>query len=383
MKFDLNKLSVPSQLEEFASNAAAKIAKSFVTAAHMEAISEYCMKNKLTLSIRETGVFSLMRIAQGSKPKPHSMLQKTIKPDSLRKKYPEIADALENNKNANESLKIQGVPVKDLLGFVGHWAEDGTLLGVGLNRNDVLGKENDSEDLNLAALQKFITKDPVTQDPYIKLSDFNSFKEEMGQNWQHSLYTGDYDLGEIYKNGKPIMEGSTEKARILDGLNNAIARKQEADENNTNPIRRGSFVVKRASLTKSNGRRLSSHLLHPQKGSEYAMFQHGDQMGYLTNQYNEHISQETELRKSLKQKSQDKENSFSPKRGKAELVEAVAKEPDGALAWCSKAEWLLTNNKAEHKMLRQAKNLNVSSAWSEKMEKKIKENKSKVFKYKN
>jgi hypothetical protein len=389
MKYDLNRLSNPSQLEIFAEGSN-KVSVSFVTPAHMEAIAEYAKKNKLTLSIRETGAFSLIRVAQGAKAKPHSILEKTIKPGSLKPCYPELSNLLSStefkpSEDVSEELSIEGIPVEHLVGFVGHWSELGSLLGLRLDHKDVL-KDDSPKNRGLEALQEFISFDLQTKEPFIKLTDFNSFKEKVGSKWPHYLYTGDYDLGEIYKNNQPLMEGSPEKARVLKGINEAIARKQQADENNTNPIRKGSFTVKRASFTKSDGRTISSHLLQPEEGSEYAMIQHGDQMGYLTNQINEYLAKEREERKELKIKSrstENKENVVSPKRKKAELVKSVAKEPDESLAWCVKGEWFLTNNRVEHKILRQAYKLKVSSAWSHQTEKRIGTNKSNIFKYKN
>ncbi len=419
MSHNLENLGVPLQLKTFAEEAQ-RVAKSFVTPAHMEAIANYCKKNKVSLSIRETGVFSLFRILQGAKAKPHSILEKTIKPGSLSKSHPELSDLLAKSdlgsyESSMESklgeleIEVKGVGAEDLVGFVGHWSSMGSLMGLRLDHKDIL-KEGSARDPDLEKIQEFITIDPVTEEPYIKLSDFKNYKEKMGQQWAQFLYTGDYDLGEIYKNKKPLAEGSAEKARVLKGLNDAIARSQTADTSNTKPIRKGSFAVKKAEFVEESGRRRSSHLLHTEEGSDWAMFQHGDQMGYLTNQINELLANEAKekqerrpsdkenqpitssneekqprrssIRDILRRRSSIKENPPQQEAKKAELVEAVSKEPNEPLAWCDNGKWFVTNNKKEHQTFRKANKFNVSSAWNEKTVSKIKENRSSIFKYK-
>ncbi len=63
----------------------ASVVKEFVTVEHKRAISTYCKKMNVIFSIRDTGKLSLDRIQEGAKPKPHTILEKSIKESSLAK----------------------------------------------------------------------------------------------------------------------------------------------------------------------------------------------------------------------------------------------------------------------------------------------------------
>ncbi|MEM9000612.1 MAG: hypothetical protein AAGB24_10140 [Bacteroidota bacterium] len=371
---ELSAFSIPLQLSGFVENA--EITKSFVTENHQKAIADYCKRNHIALAVRQTGELSLQRIEMGAKAKPHTILEKSIKSSSLRKKHPKISAYLDAGKKnpslAPEDLTIRGAHIDELKGFVGHWSKEGELLGLRLDAKDVLGVvdplgEGPMGASELEKLQKFITIDTATQEPYIRLEDFDAFKKQMGNEYAQQLYTGDYDLSEIYKHHKPLMEGSREKARILEGMNEAIAQRQEKDPKNTMPIRRGGFGIVTSPKKLKGGRGVTSHLTHIRDGSEYAMFQHGDQMGYLTNQVNESIADLPDEGGEIK---------------KADLVRSVSEEPDEPLAWCVKGQWYLTANRQEHQEFRDTNNLTVSSAWSPKTPERIRDKKSRVFQYK-
>ncbi|WP_340199067.1 hypothetical protein [Ascidiimonas sp. W6] len=507
MAQELNDFLTPAQIGVL-KRAAAQVTKSFVTDMHQKSITAFCKKNNISLSIRETGLFSLLRIEQGAKAKPHSILEKTIKSSSLEKNYPEVSEVMstissqnsinrrgsiedigrmsitesmgdnakaytnrrrsmdgsnissykkstagksgkdnvhrsssmtsmdnisgedlrksdfmnrrnsrvlsKSNKSSTgplssmssmssglssmsslsdsgasdssvsdngvsenvesnslnqeissqiDSHDIKGVSTSDLVGFVGHWSEDKTLLGLAIDKRDLLDEsdpilENKNDPLTI--LQKYLSIDPVQNEegsieyiPYLELENLEPYQKEMEDKWQHLLYTGDYDIGEIYKDGKPIPEGSKEKAAILSGLNKQIADDQRKDPNNKLPIRSGTFRVDKTVNKGDKKRRTQvAFLINIEKGSDYAMFQHGDQMGYLTNQMNENIAKAA--------KSENKE------KGKAELVPAVAQEPDEPLAWCIKGDWFCSQNVQEHKIVRQHHNLKVTSGWSAK-----------------
>jgi hypothetical protein len=342
----------------------ALVTKEFVTGDHKEAISTYCKKRNVILSVRDTGSFSLDRIKEGAKPKPHTILEKSIKKSSLAKFHPEAAQALSEGRDVLPD--INGVNLSNLKGFVGHWDEDtGELLGVRVDQKDVLvGEEEadlmglgdllptDEHAIGLRKIQPFL-EGKKTNSPYIPMAQFADFCEALPNNqWKQFLYTGDYDLHEIYKHNKTLVEGSTEKARLLTGINQHIAhgqKKKEAEGAPKLPLREGTIHVERASTTigeKGQEREVSADTLHG--GDPYAMIQHGDQMGYITNQLHEgRLKDET-------------------KNLKAQMVGAVAEESPSPLAWCVRGEWYVTKNKEEHGRFRNLVNVTASSGWSKK-----------------
>ncbi|WP_139276699.1 hypothetical protein [Spirulina major] len=345
------------------------VTKEFVTEDHKEAISLYCKKYNVILSTRDTGSLSLDRVKEGAKPKPHTILEKSIKKSSLEKYHPEAAEALRNGSAILPD--IDGVNLSELKGFVGHW-KDGTgqLLGVRVDKKDVLTEKElarkvDNDDPHaqgLRVIQPFVEgKD--TNSPYIPMKNFAAFCQALpNHRWKQFLYTGDYDLHEIYKHNKTLMEGSREKARLLTGINQYIAhgqKKKEANGAPKMPLREGTIHVEKASAKiGDNNREVSADTLHG--GSPYAMIQHGDQMGYITNQVHEgRLRDET-------------------KNLKAQMVGAVAQESPDALAWCVRGEWYVTKNPEEHGHFRTLINVTASSGWSQKSQKAMRDGSSRT-----
>ncbi|MDF5713958.1 MAG: DUF4157 domain-containing protein [Rhizonema sp. NSF051] len=311
----------------------ALVVKEFVTAEHKKAISNYCKKMNVILSVRDTGKLSLDRLQEGAKPKPHTILEKSIKESSLAKAHPEAAAALKKGVVLDVPLNIGGVSLDDLKGFVGHWNEDtGELLGVRVAPKDVeLGEEEgilglvhpdpkDAHSTGIRKLQPFI-EDRNTDKPYIPLSKFAEFCAALpGGKWKHFLYTGDYDLHEVYKHNKALVEGSKDKARVLTGINQQIAKDQG---DNGLPLREGKLEADEKTV-RIGSREVPASTIHADAKSNYAMIQHGDQMGYITNQIHEgRLKQET-------------------RNNKAQLVGAVAEESPAPLAWCVRGLWYVT-----------------------------------------
>jgi hypothetical protein len=368
-------LSSPGHLKKFKNDAL--VVKEFVTAEHKQAIATYCKKNNVILSVRDTGNLSLQRINEGAKAKPHTILEKSIKESSLATAHPEAAKALKNGEKLDGTLMIEGVSLNDLKGFVGHWDKrTSKLLGVRVDKRDTkpktsakvargsgTGNKESEHTHDLLLLQSYLEgKD--TDSPYIPLKKFEEFKKAFGGKWTHYLYTGDYDLHEVYKHNKTLLEGSREKARLLTGINTQIARNQGK---NGLPLRKGKIEAHEKTVKIGQGssaREVPASLLHTEAGSDYAMIQHGDQMGYITNQLHEGR---------LKEETRD---------NKAQLVEVVAQESPGPLAWCVRGEWYVTKNKDEHQEFRRAVSVTASSGWLKKSQDAIKARKSRTLEIK-
>ncbi len=256
-----------------------KILNRVVWKKHQDAIAEVCGKGDKTgnayhykIAIRETGKHSIKRIGEGAKAKPHTILEKSIKESSIKNVYGE----------ENSQTKLTEFKRLDILGFVGYWRNN-KLLGLYINEEE-----------------------------YKKIEDIN--KRNINAS---DFYTGDYDLHEVYgSNAKQIAEGSDDKVHLLNRLNASIAR---VDNN-----RKGTAV-----------RDMKNHLISMKEGSEYAMFQHGDQATYITNQINEWY----------------KNNRYG-RIGEVEAVDVIATETDGLLGWCINGNWYVTQKKKEHYELR-------------------------------
>ncbi|WP_414621864.1 hypothetical protein [Calothrix sp. CCY 0018] len=328
-KLSVDNEDVQSVLED---QQRAKSLKEILWDKHLNAISDACKKYKYTIAIRETGALSVKRIAEGAKAKPHTILEKSIKKSSVERYY---------KNNASEIMdKLKKL---NLDGFVGHWdSQSNQLLGVRVD-----GSKEDLE-------KQGITVEVDQSDENIQFIFFNIEEDDNPQidalqklpNWQASLYTGDYDLHEAYAiqqgmNGQ-IAEATVEKRNLLNRLNKAIeqvdkTRKGEAKLEGTPPRIHGEGA--------------------------YAMFQHGDQATYPTNQI-------LEAREAGQQIP-------------ARLVRPVASESDEPMAWNVRGEWYVTNNIEEHDKLRKFLRITKPSAWNPDKIQQIVDSQSLVFTFEN
>lgn len=286
---------------------------------HWAPISEVCKKHRYTIAVRETGEHSIRRIAEGAKPKPHTILEKSIKDSSVRAKYgPGTSQPQQDPQEVLDWLHD-----RDLTGFVGHW-DSGGLAGV---RADNPPAGSRAADLlqHGAAGAPHVAVDTTTDGggPALELL-------KTDPRWKQHLYTGDYDLHEAHAaaggtGGGQIPEATREKVKLLNQLNWGIAEySQEA--------------VKRSGTAALEGGRV--HMTD----SAYAMFQHGDQATYRMNQY-----LESEVA-----------------RHAAPLVQAVATETTEPLAWCAMGQWYVTMNLEEHAILRRKLGLKTPHTWGAK-----------------
>jgi|GEM_PF-5185161 len=315
-----------------------------VSTTHQKALSDVSLKKKYVFSVRETGDLSIKRLKEGAKPKPHTILEKSIKDSSLKKAYGEEV----------AKQKMELIKEKNVDGFVGHW-ESGKLIGVRVDNYD--STDNRIKDVDqLFQSQNIAVEDIVKQDKQgnqvkigsyipINLDDpsggFDSLdKLQQNDKWQSVLYTGDYDLHEAYSSqgGRKgqIPEGSMDKVRFMNDLNNAVANNSE------DTFRSGSARLGNDGLIHNSG--------------AYAVIQHGDQATYRTNQL-------LEARKDAM--TNESGNNARLGENKSTIVKAVGKESDEPLAWCVKGEWYVSMNKEEHKMFRELQSINKPNTWSD------------------
>ncbi|MFI0937229.1 hypothetical protein [Streptomyces sp. NPDC021020] len=309
---------------------------------HWAPISAVCTKYHYTIAVRETGRYSVKRIEEGAKPKPHTILEKSIKPGSVNKSY----GAGPGQAPGDPAAVLRWLESEDLDGFVGHWNAGQGLVGVRIDRPP-------QSILDLGIVQEGPGGEqyvPFTVGQQGGGAALTALKGD--PRWRTYLYTGDYDLHEAYSTmgamagGGQIAEASNEKARLLNRLNAGVAQHSQEQV-----VRSGTAV-------------LGEHGLH-MEDSAYAMFQHGDQATYRMNQYLEaQAAHEDELRPAV-----------------AELVRAVATESDEPMGWCRYGQWYVTMNRAEHAVLRKAWRLATPNSWSDKAVKRTAGNDYKTARY--
>ena len=209
----------------------------------------------------------------------------------------------------------------DLDGFVGHWNANNELIGL---RIDNIPPKVER--------QVYIQKDNGM--PYVPLNvtlpggGLAILRLKRVTGWKQYLYTGDYDLHEVYSagaGGGQIAEATPEKVRLLDRLNKGIQSQ-------------GRNSAMRTGKAQLQGAPKRVHL-----EGEYAMFQHGDQATYRMNQHLE---------------AQEMESSV------AQLVQAVATESDEPIAWCKMGKWFVTLDKYEHDVFRNINHIKKPHTWN-------------------
>lgn len=272
---------------------------------HVEAMVLASLKG-LTYNVRETGYESIKRIQEGAKPKPHTILEKSIKPKSVKNGYPD------NFEEIMAQIKELGLD-----GYVGHWDKDGKLLGL---RMDDCPRHFEE----LCSMGEDVNGGTVPYLP-VDLEPGKNGGEKLEQlkkldDWKKVLYTGDYDLLELHQNSKLLKEGSPEKAHALSTINAEIAK--------VDPTRSGKFEC-------------SDHQIHIASGA-YAMIQHGDQASYITNQIRE-----------AKVKGED----F------AKVVQQVAEEDNGVIVTFHLGKIYLTENLDQLHELRDQLGIKTPSHW--------------------
>jgi len=306
---------------------------------HWAPIAAVCKKYHYTIAVRETGEYSIRRLAEGAKPKPHTILEKSVKPGSVKKEY----GAGSKRPEQDLGQVLAWLAQEDLDGFVGHWGDAG-LEGVRI------------DDPPQSVLDLGIVQTGPGNEQYVPVTllqpgggDALTTLKTAVPNWKTLLYTGDYDLHEAYswmgamKGGGQIAEASDAKVHLLNRLNAGVANSSD------DPVRRSGRAVK------------GDHGLH-MKNSAYAMFQHGDQATYRMNQILE--AQAEGMRPVV-----------------AKLVEAVATESNEPMGWCRWGQWYVTMNTDEHKLLREKWGLVTPNTWSDPDKQRTKDKKYRTAEY--
>lgn len=290
----------------------------FVTKKDFDGINKVCGEEKTVMSIRETGPDSIIRLDEGkANPKPHTVESKSVKPKSF-------GDAEQQNEIA--TLKtVGGVPLKDIEGYVGYWGpgqKSGklagltTTLGTDKSQNDHIKKLAEEE---LVELEEIKTQTTMLKDEpallssafelegekqyHIKLDQIQKVKKYLPNTWEKLLYTGDYDINEMYEDNGNLMLEPNRQAAYLTALNHEITP--------------GTTAVTADETTK---------LLNPVDSRN--RFQHADQATYKENF--------------------DLEKAAGMHAGE-EAVESLLDTEEGAIAWFNRGtDWWKSSGFADH-----------------------------------
>ncbi len=171
------------------------VGEAFVHPLHMSVFERISIEENMAMSVREAGIYTILALGEGAAAKGHNILEKTIKPGSLKAVYENKAGA------ALELAKNSG-----FIGRVGRWNASGVQGVYAYNR-------------------------PSGEDLVYPASLQDTSDNELVNAWiKHKIitpYTGDYDMHDIIKfnRGKgyvPTAE-SAEETGVKDLINKGVA----------------------------------------------------------------------------------------------------------------------------------------------------------------
>lgn len=180
-----------------------------------------CKRHGYVVAFRKTGMDSIEKLALNAHPKPHRIMDKSMKKtslggslyDAMKDKYPLLVGLVGKQKEIGANSNFIGIYV---------YSADAELLSklkfaIYQSDNDVpyidfgllLGKDKESVCLKM--------------DNYVSIFDklFGYIDQNKKEDFVSCCYTGDYDLHEAYdKHNQQIIEASPEKVILLKYLNN-------------------------------------------------------------------------------------------------------------------------------------------------------------------
>jgi len=346
-------------------------------------IAAVCHEHNYTISIRKAGKDTIARLAEGAHPKPHTILDKSMKEKTLRTDLYKKLQSLSKIKKGNLELPdITGLVGKMNGGkFVGIYVADTTGCPLtAVQKADEtftikkMDKTFDIKDETYCAsaagehLHSYIDfaklMNITTPNYAMDLDNCEAIVTKLAEipNFVSLCYTGDYDLHEAYKNLHEIPEATPEKKTLLMALNNTKDESSITLEKLTE--RQKEFRLARIDYHINNRPNDKPHLeslkniverLTPQhlvvKDTMF-LFQHGDQATYMMSSYFEMV----------------------------ESVPSVASEETDELLWCHKGLWFNTGasldnltradlieiakkNIKEHNLFREAIGVTKPSTW--------------------
>ncbi|WP_434524765.1 Insecticial toxin [Photorhabdus asymbiotica] len=201
-----------------------QVKREFIWEGHMKAIEKASKVGNFAVSFRAAGEPTLRALSKGAAAKGHDILEKTIKPGSIRKAYSE----------GEASDVINKVRQASIEGYVGHWdRQSGHLKGVYMSSGHGL-----SDGLVRRRIY------PI---------DLNNLEVSLSslkgkENWAALPFTGDYDMHDMISfttQPHSVPSASLEEKRIIDLINRFIAQSdlnRPFEDKEHNVIRHGPQV---------------------------------------------------------------------------------------------------------------------------------------------
>lgn len=207
----------PDGLRKVGRAARKMVAQAFVHPSHMAVFEKISKEHNIAMSVREAGTFTIKALEIGAAAKGHNILEKTIKPGSLKSVYGAQADSV--LKQAQDA---------GVVGMVGAWNSDG-IYGIHVHNN--LVNEDHIVPIDL-------------QNPQNN-TDFKKFVKD----GLITPYTGDYDMHDIIQYnthlGTVPKADSAEEIRVKDLINQGVAKvdiKRPVENTSMNVVRHGPQV---------------------------------------------------------------------------------------------------------------------------------------------
>ncbi|MGV7961270.1 Insecticial toxin [Photorhabdus tasmaniensis] len=208
----------------FGEKARQEVEKNFICKDHMKPIEDASIKGNFAVSFRAAGEPTLNALSKGAAAKGHDILEKTIKPGSIKKAYPE-------DEASDVIRKVQEAGIE---GYVGHWDKvTGHLKGIYMS-----SKHGLSDELVNGKIYPINLDDLKTSLSPLKEKD----------NWAALPFTGDYDMHDMISfttQPHPVPSDSPDEKKIINRINKFIAKsdkKRPFEDIEHNVIRHGPQV---------------------------------------------------------------------------------------------------------------------------------------------
>lgn len=207
------------------------IKERFISPIHYDGLCDYMKDNNMIVAFRAAGRYSLDKLSFGAAPKPHTILDKTIKPNELG-----LADEDAVLFSQSTGLEIDDeTKIKSLLcGLVGRRR---TVIIGGNHATELIGVYLSSAGMAaLAAAQIEINRVGDTRQGYVEFDSFDGlmawmlsiFANEANGDYSKLRYfiTGDYDMHEILialsdSHIAHLLSDSEMELTVLYGMSNA------------------------------------------------------------------------------------------------------------------------------------------------------------------
>lgn len=204
--------------EERARATRERVEKEFISSGHIDAVERAICATNTIVSFRAAGEATLERIRAGAAPKPHVILDKSLKAQ-------EFGEPVEQNGTVGQ--------MRNALAGLVPYREGNAIKGLHLSSLGVTYFESESLGFEIGQIKesgrKYLVCDPTcAKDPFVKWL-LEKLSEAPDFRYTQWFVTGDYDLHDMalkISQGAPVPSDSYDEARILKALSEGIMRRE-------------------------------------------------------------------------------------------------------------------------------------------------------------